>query len=102
MAEIASAHEAKVRANVDLPPDLVRRAERFVNNGDDTALSELITTALEHFVLHLEAQVAGQPESTAESLAWTQLSQDAFAEDWDSEEDAIYDDWEKHYGLRQG
>jgi len=93
--------EASVRATVELPPDLVRRVERFVDGRGDGTLNAFIVAALEHFVVHLEAQVAGQPEIN-ESLAWTLLSQNAFAADWDSEEDAVYDDWEQHYGLRQG
>jgi hypothetical protein len=102
MASQTDSRKPSIRATVDLPPDLARRAERFVGDGGAEALGALIIAALEHFVVHLEAQAAGQPELADESLAWTLLSQDAFAEDWNSEEDAIYDDWERHYGLRQG
>ncbi|MFQ5614755.1 MAG: hypothetical protein ACE5H9_21755 [Anaerolineae bacterium] len=73
-----------------------------MSDGGLRTLEALIVIALEHFVAHLEAQVASRPDSVDESLAWTLLSQDAFAEDWDGEEDTVYDDWEKRYGLRQG
>lgn len=94
--------ETPIRATVDLPPDLARRVQRFAGDDGTETLGAFIIAALEHFVVHLEAQAAGQPELASESLAWTLLSQDAFAEDWNSEEDAIYDDWEQHYGLHQG
>ena len=34
-----------------------------------------------------------------EEADWQQLSLSTFAEDWDNEEDAIYDDWRTHYGV---
>lgn len=33
---------------------------------------------------------------------WTKLSAPALDADWDNPEDAIYDDWEKLYGLSEG
>ncbi len=36
------------------------------------------------------------------SEAWTSLSEDAFAEDWDNELDADYDNWEQHYATSDG
>jgi excisionase family DNA binding protein len=33
---------------------------------------------------------------------WTQLSAPAFEADWDNPEDAIYDDWQRLYGLSKG
>jgi excisionase family DNA binding protein len=33
---------------------------------------------------------------------WTQLSAPAFDADWDNPEDAIYDDWQRLYGLSKG
>ncbi len=35
-----------------------------------------------------------------EDMAWTALSEQSFAEDWDSEEDAVYDNWRELYGIR--
>lgn len=37
-----------------------------------------------------------------EDMAWTALSEQSFAEDWDSEEDAVYDNWRELYGVRTG
>lgn len=102
MAQVSTFNQAAVHTTVELPPDLVHRAEQFVSNGGPPTLSALIVTALEHFIVHLEARIAGRSDVPSESLAWTLLSQDAFAEDWNSEEDAIYNDWEKRYGLHQG
>lgn len=33
---------------------------------------------------------------------WQELSLTAFENDWDNEEDAIYDDWRTHYGVSAG
>lgn len=35
-----------------------------------------------------------------DDMAWTALSELSFAEDWDSEEDAVYDNWRELYGVR--
>ncbi len=32
---------------------------------------------------------------------WTAGSAMSFADDWDNEEDAIYDNWKQHYGLSE-
>ncbi len=34
-----------------------------------------------------------------EEAAWSLLSHEAFAEDWESEEDSIYDNWREYYGV---
>jgi hypothetical protein len=36
----------------------------------------------------------------SEALAWTRLSEAAFAEDWDNEKDAVYDNWREIYRQR--
>jgi len=33
--------------------------------------------------------------------SWTHLSADAFNQDWDNPEDAIYDNWRALYGIQQ-
>jgi excisionase family DNA binding protein len=33
-------------------------------------------------------------------MAWTALSERSFAEDWNSEEDAVYDNWRELYGVQ--
>ena len=38
----------------------------------------------------------------AEEAAWSLLSHQAFAEDWESEEDSVYDNWREHYGVSTG
>ena len=35
----------------------------------------------------------------SEDADWTNASMASFAADWDNEEDAIYDNWEDHYGI---
>jgi hypothetical protein len=38
----------------------------------------------------------------AEETEWSLLSHQAFAEDWESEEDSTYDNWKEHYGVSTG
>ena len=33
---------------------------------------------------------------------WAAMSHDAFAKDWASAEDAVYDNWRELYGVQQG
>ncbi|MFN4179789.1 MAG: hypothetical protein ACK4I8_05715 [Armatimonadota bacterium] len=35
----------------------------------------------------------------SEDAEWSMLSHQSFAEDWESEEDSIYDEWREHYGV---
>ncbi|MCS3920622.1 hypothetical protein Q2T83_00865 [Fervidibacter sacchari] len=38
---------------------------------------------------------------TEEEEAWSLLSHEAFAEDWESEEDSIYDNWREHCSVSE-
>ncbi len=38
----------------------------------------------------------------SEDAEWAMLSHKSFAEDWESEEDSIYDNWREHYGVSKG
>jgi excisionase family DNA binding protein len=42
------------------------------------------------------------PQGFSEGPAWTRLSEDSFARDWDNEKDAVYDKWRELYGVREG
>jgi predicted DNA-binding antitoxin AbrB/MazE fold protein len=33
--------------------------------------------------------------------SWSLLSHKAFAEDWESEEDSVYDNWRERYGVSE-
>jgi hypothetical protein len=33
---------------------------------------------------------------------WARLSEPTFKELWDNDEDSIYDDWKRHYGVEAG
>ncbi len=41
-----------------------------------------------------------QEKTEAEALA--RLSESSFAQDWDNEEDAVYDNWKEIYGVSEG
>ena len=38
-------------------------------------------------------------ESDREKEEWSQLGMSRLEEAWDNPQDAIYDDWKKHYGV---
>lgn len=38
----------------------------------------------------------------SEEDEWAMLSHPAFAEDWESDEDSVYDDWRERYGVSTG
>ena len=46
---------------------------------------------------HVAAQV--QAANTQAEHDWSALSVAAFAEDWDNDKDAIYDNWRELYGV---
>jgi hypothetical protein len=39
------------------------------------------------------------PEADTERDAWGALGMSRLEEEWDNPEDAIYDDWKRHYGV---
>ena len=41
-------------------------------------------------------------EQATGGSAWTALSEESFARDWDNEKDAAYDNWREIYGVRAG
>ena len=47
----------------------------------------------------------GQETATQDALAqeqgWAALTEQSFANDWDNEDDAIYDNWREHYHVRE-
>lgn len=40
--------------------------------------------------------------TVSEDAEWAMMSHQSFAEDWESEEDSIYDNWREHYGISAG
>ncbi|MCS7265852.1 MAG: hypothetical protein NZ805_13585 [Armatimonadetes bacterium] len=38
----------------------------------------------------------------SEDTEWAMMSHQAFAEDWESDEDSVYDNWREHYGVSAG
>ena len=41
-------------------------------------------------------------DDALEGIEWRHLGLRSFQQDWDNEEDAIYDDWREHYGVSEG
>jgi len=68
----------KPRISIEVEPDLRRRL-RIAAARRDITMREYVLTAVE------------QALSEEESLDWTRLSEPAFARDWDSASDAVYD-----------
>jgi excisionase family DNA binding protein len=42
------------------------------------------------------------PRRHAQGQAWTKLSEESFARDWDNDKDAVYDNWRELYGVPEG
>ncbi len=41
-------------------------------------------------------------DNALEEKEWMNFGLRSFQQEWDNEEDAIYDDWRKHYGVSEG
>jgi uncharacterized protein (DUF1778 family) len=71
----------RVRLSVDIEPDL-RTQIRRAAAAQKLSLRDFVVASLERSLA---------TDERAEAEAWAQLSTAAFARDWASEEDAIYD-----------
>ena len=40
-------------------------------------------------------------EDVAKELDWACIPTASFTEDWDNDQDAVYDDWRERYGVRE-
>ena len=69
----------------DLPEDLAKLIQDFV----ETLRRELKTQHLTR-------------EEEEKEKDWAKLAITGFAEDWDNEKDAIYDNWREHYHVSEG
>jgi hypothetical protein len=54
------------------------------------------------FVEFLRTWQRQHQDTTAEERDWQRASIASFVKDWDNDENAIYDDWRKHYHVREG
>jgi hypothetical protein len=51
----------------------------------------------------VEVQISPIADSDrAERTRWAQLGMDRLEEEWDTPQDAVYDDWKKLYGVSGG
>ncbi len=41
-------------------------------------------------------------DEALEEVDWMALGLTEFQKEWDNEDDAIYDDWRAHYGVKEG
>lgn len=41
-------------------------------------------------------------DDALEEIEWNNLGLRSFQQEWDNEEDAIYDNWRKYYGVSEG
>ncbi len=82
-----------ITKQVHLPTDYAEQLERLAQ-GRGVSEDALIEKGLD-----LLFQLAEVTEDIDDPRAWQALGLSAFERDWDNEEDAIYDDWRKHYGV---
>ena len=81
----AHQHGRTTRLIVDLEPELKEQIERVAAERDQS-VPEFVVAALQRAVS------AENGEVSDEGISWAQLSARAFARDWDSDEDRVYDD----------
>ena len=41
-------------------------------------------------------------DEVLEEVDWDEMGLASFQKDWDNDEDAVYDEWRKHYGVEEG
>jgi len=70
----------RVRLSVAIDPELHRKL-KIAAAAHDMTITAYVTRAIEH-------ALAGE----GADAAWSSLSAPVFARDWESEEDAVYDD----------
>lgn len=68
----------------DLPVDQIKLVQEFV----------------EFLREKLKAKQFIQEEEEKDK-EWSQLAMTSFAEDWENDKDAIYDDWREHYHVSE-
>ena len=51
--------------------------------------------------LRRQQQEAATRDALAQEQGWAALAAQRFANDWDNEDDAIYDNWREHYHVRE-
>lgn len=69
----------------DLPVDQIKLVQEFV----------------EFLREKLKAKQFIQEEEEKDK-EWSQLAMTSFAEDWENDKDAIYDNWREHYHVSEG
>ncbi len=78
----ANAPSPRARLTIDVEPDLRRQIKIAAARHDQTVRDYVITT--------LRRALDAEPAD--DTTGWGPLSARSFARDWDSEEDAVYDD----------
>lgn len=51
--------------------------------------------------LRRQQQEAATRDALAQEQGWAAVAEQSFANDWDNEDDAIYDNWREHYHVRE-
>lgn len=73
---------------------IVQKSEAARRQSIDVRdLPEAQAILVQDFVDFLRGRLQNDEETD-----WTTASLASFAADWDNEDDAIYDNWEEHYG----
>ncbi len=81
----ADSHERTTQLTVSVEPELRKQIERVAAERDQS-VAEFVVAALQRAVSVKNGDVL------AKGSSWAQLSARAFARDWDSDEDRVYDD----------
>lgn len=82
---MSEAKSRRARLSIDVEPEL-RRKIKIAAIERDLSVRDYVIAILQRAIHEDERQ-----EGLSDGAAWAQLSASAFARDWASEEDAVYD-----------
>jgi hypothetical protein len=77
---------------------------KMIDKIDVRDLPEEQVKLIQEFVEFLRAKLRTKQfikEEKGVDEEWSKLAIDSFAEDWDNEKDAIYDNWKELYGVSE-
>ena len=85
--------------NTAIPHHLKGDAVEHIDVHDLPEEQAKFVAAFVEFLRGLQRQ---HPDSSSQEGDWQKASIASFAKDWDNDEDAIYNDWRKHYHIQEG
>jgi len=95
-AAVSSKTSTAVTREVILPKGQVTRLEQLA------AMRQISESKIIENALNIFFNLAEILDETVDRSDWQRLSEASLLRLWDSEQDAVYDDWRELYGVSQG